>query len=92
MELIHPNHVLIAMRDFLEEYRGNRKYVNHYFFLCDANLSKFRATSQAAYQVATLDDRDDSLDVEYWSKYPNVIDDQRERLWDALLSGLQKYQ
>jgi len=50
-----------------------------------------RATSQAAYQVATLDDRDDSLDVEYWSKYPNVIDEKRERLWDALLSGLQKY-
>jgi len=50
-----------------------------------------RATSQAAYQVATLDDRDDSLDIEYWSKYPNVIDERRERLWDALLSGLQKY-
>ena len=50
-----------------------------------------RATSQAVYQVATLDDRDDSLDVEYWTKYPNVIDERRERLWDALLSGLQKY-
>jgi hypothetical protein len=55
-------------------------------------LISIRATSQAAYQVATLDDRDDSLDVEYWSKYPNVIDDKRERLWDAFLSGLQKYQ
>ena len=50
-----------------------------------------RATSQAAYQVATLDERDDSLDVEYWSKYPNVIDETRERQWDALLEGLQKY-
>ncbi len=56
------------------------------------NFILIRATSQVAYQVATLDDRDDSLDVEYWSKYSNVIDERRERLWDALLSGLQKYQ
>ncbi|CAF1479790.1 unnamed protein product, partial [Rotaria sordida] len=28
---------------------------------------------------------------EYWSKYPNVVDERRERLWDAFLSGLQKY-
>ncbi|CAF3016355.1 unnamed protein product [Rotaria socialis] len=74
VELIHPNHALKALREFLEEYRGQRK-----------------ATSQVAYQVATLDDRDDSLDKEYWSKYPNVVDDKREHLWDALLSGLQKY-
>jgi hypothetical protein len=52
----------------------------------------FRLTSQAEYRVASLDDRDESLDAEYWSKYPNVIDDKRERLWDALLSGLKKYQ
>jgi hypothetical protein len=50
-----------------------------------------RATSQAAYQVATLDERDDTLDMEYWTRFPNVIDERRERLWDALLSGLQKY-
>ncbi|CAF3920873.1 unnamed protein product, partial [Rotaria sp. Silwood2] len=74
VELIHPNHVLKALKEFLEEYRSHRK-----------------ATSQAAYQVATLDDRDDTLDVEYWSKYPNVVDERQERLWDALLSGLQKY-
>jgi hypothetical protein len=61
------------------------------FFLKNKFIS-IRATSQVAYQVATLDDRDDSLDVEYWAKYPDVIDEQRERLWDALLSGLQKYQ
>ncbi len=63
-----------------------------FFFLRKRKFISIRATSQAAYQVATLDDRDDSLDVEYWTKYPNVIDEQRERLWDALLSGLQKYQ
>lgn len=32
------------------------------------------------------------MDTEYWSKYPNVIDEKRERLWAALLEGLQKYQ
>lgn len=63
-----------------------------FYFVKHAFIILLRATSQAAYQVATLDDRDDSLDVEYWSKYPNTIDERRERLWDALLSGLQKYQ
>jgi hypothetical protein len=91
VELIHPNHVLKALKAFLEEYRGHRKYVKIIFFVND-HFIWIRATSQAAYQVATLDERDDSLDVEYWSKYPNVIDERRERLWDALLSGLQKYQ
>ena len=62
------------------------------FSLEDKFFSIIRVSSQAAYQVATLDDRDDSLDVEYWSKFPNVIDERRERLWDGLLSGLQKYQ
>ncbi|UJR28340.1 hypothetical protein I4U23_009582 [Adineta vaga] len=74
VELIHPNHVLKALKDFLEEYRGRQKL-----------------TSQVAYQVASLDERDDSLDGEHWAKYPNVIDGQRERLWDALTVGLQKY-
>ncbi|CAF1209263.1 unnamed protein product, partial [Didymodactylos carnosus] len=75
VELIHPNHVLKALKEFLKNYR---------------NLKKMN--SQAAYKVATLDDRDDSLDSEYWSKYANVIDERRERLWDSLLLGLQKYQ
>ena len=56
------------------------------------SLSSSRVHSQAAYQVATLDERDDSSDADYWAKYPNVIDEKRERLWDALLPGLQKYQ
>ncbi len=55
------------------------------------NFFILRSSSQVAYQVASLDERNDSLDVEYWSKYPNVIDEPRERLWDAFTSGLQKY-
>ncbi|CAF0924947.1 unnamed protein product [Adineta ricciae] len=74
IELIHPNHVLKALKAFLQEYRGHQK-----------------ATSQVQYQVAALDERDDSQDAEYWAKYPNVIDGQRERLWDAFTVGLQKY-
>jgi 4-hydroxy-3-methylbut-2-enyl diphosphate reductase IspH len=27
VELIHPNHVLKALKSFLEEYRGHQKYV-----------------------------------------------------------------
>jgi hypothetical protein len=47
-------------------------------------LSKFRLTN--------LDNRDDSADSEYWLKYENLIDDKKEKLWDAMLYGLQNYQ
>jgi hypothetical protein len=40
----------------------------------------------------SLDDRDGSADTEYWKKYENLIDDKKEKLWDAILYSLQKYQ
>lgn len=47
-------------------------------------LSKFR--------LKNLDNRDDSTDQEYWKKYENVIDSKKEKVWDAMLYALQKYQ
>jgi hypothetical protein len=48
------------------------------------NLAKFR--------LANLDNRDDTADGEYWQKYENLIDEKKEKLWNALLYALDKYQ
>ena len=90
IELIHPNHVLKALKAFLQEYRGHQKYAQ-FDSSKEYNHIICRATSQVQYQVASLDERDDSQDAEYWAQYPNVVDGQRERLWDAFTVGLQKY-
>lgn len=54
------------------------------FYSSQIKLSKFRLTN--------LDNRDDSADSEYWLKYENLIDDKKEKLWDAMLYALQNYQ
>ena len=52
-------------------------------------LSKKRS---GKFHLTSLDDRDDSADIEYWMKYETLIDDKKEKLWDAMLFSLQKYQ
>lgn len=47
---------------------------------------------QAKFSLSTLNDRNDANDGEYWLKYENLIDDKNNKLWDAMLSSLQKYQ
>jgi hypothetical protein len=39
VDLIHPNHVLISLKVFLEEYRGHQKFV--YFFVFENNSIQF---------------------------------------------------
>lgn len=34
---------------------------------------------------------DDSLDGEYWQKMTSVIDKSKERVWNALEEGFEKY-
>lgn len=46
----------------------------------------------AKFSLSSLNDRNDSADSEYWMKYENLIDDKKNKLWDAMLSSLQKYQ
>ena len=46
-------------------------------------ISKFRLTDS--------DDRDTAGDKDYWLKYINLIDEPREKVWDAVLFALQKY-
>ena len=45
----------------------------------------------AQFKIASLNDRDDSGDSDYWLKYPAVLPQGKERLWDALLDSLEKY-
>ena len=35
--------------------------------------------------------RDNTYDEEYWSQLASVIDQQKERMWDAMISGFKKY-
>jgi dynein regulatory complex protein 1 len=46
----------------------------------------------AKFRLTNLDDRNDSADVEYWKCYEHMIDEKKDKLWDAMLYSLQKYQ
>jgi hypothetical protein len=46
----------------------------------------------AQFQIASLEERDDSGDTEHWQKYPSVVSEKNERLWDALVDALDGYQ
>ncbi|XP_060066143.1 dynein regulatory complex protein 1-like [Ylistrum balloti] len=75
VELIHPNEVLKALRAFVEENRQPTK----------------EKGKQSQFKIVSLEERDSSDDSDYWAKYPSLISTNKERLWDALLEGLEKY-
>ncbi|KAK7091693.1 dynein regulatory complex protein 1-like [Littorina saxatilis] len=75
VDLVHPNEVLKALRAFVDD---NRKPVKDRGF-----RSQFRITA--------LDQRDVSGDSEYWLRYSQLLTEKKERVWDALLDGLEKY-
>ena len=35
--------------------------------------------------------RDTSMDEQYWKQLASVIDEKKERVWDALIEGFEKY-
>lgn len=45
----------------------------------------------AKFSLSSLNERNDSTDSEYWSRYENLIDDKKNKLWDAVSYSLQKY-
>ena len=66
-----------------------------YFCKSFSVLSLFfwnRKKKLAKFNLTNLDNRDDSTDGEYWLKYENLIDEKKDKLWDAILFALQKYQ
>lgn len=46
---------------------------------------------QSQFKIASLEERDSSEDSNYWASYAKLVDEKKERLWDALLEGLEKY-
>ncbi|XP_071964667.1 dynein regulatory complex protein 1-like [Antedon mediterranea] len=74
-DLIHPNDVIQALRAFVEDHRQPAK-------------DKLR---QQTFNVISAEERDDSRDAEYWASFPTVLLGQKEKVWTALLDGLQRY-
>lgn len=75
VDLIHPNEVLKALRAFVEDTRKGAK----------------QAGGKAQFHLSSLEDRDDSKDSDYWNKYSTLLNEKKERLWDALIDALEKY-
>ncbi|XP_067665435.1 dynein regulatory complex protein 1-like [Haliotis asinina] len=75
VQLVHPNEVLKALRAFVEDHRKPVK----------------EKGGKSQFKIATLEERDDSDDSEYWAKYAGILSDKKERMWDALIDGLEKY-
>ena len=51
-----------------------------------------RRQKLAKFRLTNLDNRNDSADQGYWKQYETLIDEKRDKLWDAMLYSLQKYQ
>ena len=59
-------------------------------FLINVVFCREKGT-RGQFRIQALEERDSSEDAAYWSKYPGVLPDNTERMWDALLEGLEKY-
>ena len=47
--------------------------------------------SRSQFRITALDERDCSEDSAYWLSYSSLLSENKERVWDALLDGLEKY-
>ncbi|XP_066929722.1 dynein regulatory complex protein 1-like [Clytia hemisphaerica] len=74
-ELIHPNEVVKSLRKFIDDNREPFK---------DSRKSN-------TVRIGSSSGRDSSYDEQYWTQLASVIDLQRERLWDGMVSGFEKY-
>ncbi|XP_005107087.1 dynein regulatory complex protein 1 [Aplysia californica] len=75
VDLIHPNEVLKALRAFVEDTRKGLK----------------DSAPKSQFHITSLENRDDSLDSDYWQKYASLLNEKKERMWDALIEALEKY-
>jgi dynein regulatory complex protein 1 len=46
---------------------------------------------KSQFHITSLENRDDSLDSDYWQKYASLLNEKKERMWDALIEALEKY-
>ncbi|KAL8576042.1 hypothetical protein ACOMHN_052060 [Nucella lapillus] len=75
VDLIHPNEVLKALRAFVQDNRKPHK----------------EKGSRSQFRITALDERDCSDDSDYWIRYSSLLSENKERVWDGLLDGLEKY-
>ncbi|ESP00267.1 hypothetical protein LOTGIDRAFT_225997 [Lottia gigantea] len=75
IQLIHPNEVMKALRAFVDDHRKPTKEKGH----------------KSQFRIAELEYRDPSEDSEYWAKYTGTLNGVKERVWDGLIEGLDKY-
>ena len=47
--------------------------------------------NRSQFRITALDQRDCSDDSEYWLSYSTLLSEKKERVWDGLLDGLEKY-
>lgn len=50
-----------------------------------------RMGRQPQFKVSDSESRDNSDDAAYWEMYTAIIDEKKEKLWDALVESLEKY-
>ncbi|XP_022104509.1 dynein regulatory complex protein 1-like [Acanthaster planci] len=74
-ELIHPNDVAKALREFVNQHSKPTK-----------EKVKFQT-----FRIISGEERDDSEDAAYWASFPSVLSEKQEKVWKALLDGLEKY-
>lgn len=75
VDLIHPNEVLKALRAFVEDTRKGLK----------------DSAPKSQFHIASLENRDASMDSDYWQKYASLLSEKKERMWDAFIEALEKY-
>ncbi|XP_071803917.1 dynein regulatory complex protein 1-like [Asterias amurensis] len=74
-ELIHPNDVVKAIRHFVDQ---------------NTKPTKEKVKFQT-FRIISGEERDDSEDAEFWASFPSVLSGKQEKVWRALVDGLEKY-
>ncbi|XP_014668334.1 PREDICTED: dynein regulatory complex protein 1-like [Priapulus caudatus] len=75
MRLIERNDVLKALRRFAE----------------DHHKPVIGQQKQQSMKISAMEERDDSGDSTYWQSFLQLMNDKKESVWKALLSGLDSY-
>lgn len=75
-DLIHPNDVLKAMKAFVESH---------------PKFQQKTSSKSHSFQIAVLDERDDSEDSNYWNSYPQALSVTKKKIWDAMQVGMERY-
>jgi len=50
-----------------------------------------KTARKGSFRFGTGPVRDNSKDGDYWKMFPAVIDEKKDRLWDGLITGLERY-